>query len=40
MDEHEKTDRRPSASDRYWQDFVRSGSINDYLRYALGCKDE
>lgn len=40
MDGREKASKQSAASDRYWQDFVRSGSINDYLRYALGCKDE
>lgn len=40
MDEHGNTDRHDKASDRYWQDFVRSGTVKDYLRYALGWKDE
>ena len=39
MDDDERRDRDDSP-DRYWKEFVRTGKVKDYLRYALGLKDE
>lgn len=40
MDKQGKNDGYEIDPDRYWQDFVKSGMIKDYLRYAMGLKDE
>ncbi len=36
-DERRELDDTP---DRYWKEFVRTGKVKDYLRYALGLRDK
>lgn len=36
----EESDEREKRADRYWKEFVRTGKVKDYLRYALGLRDE
>ncbi len=28
------------STERYWQEFVRTGKIKDYLKYATECKED
>ena len=39
MDDDDRTET-DGSTDIYWKEFVRTGKVKDYLRYALGMRDE
>ena len=38
--EHLDREAQDNSPDRYWKEFVRTGKVKDYLRYALELRDK